>query len=374
MMTILPGMDLTQRKALTDARSPLAAPACSTPSRSGPIHEMRHGLDIVGDVHGQVGALRELGRHLGYDVECGWAHAGDRALVFLGDLVDRGEDSLGAVELVRDLVDSGRAVCLMGNHEYNLVGHAFGLEQARSSNRGTLAEIAAHPGRWSSAIAFLRGLPLAIDLPELRLVHAVWHRRCFALVEPVMVPPRPAPRGHPATDWLRHHTVIGSPYSVAGLLVGLPEEPAVPPARHRAHEILLRGPEVSGSRASQGDGEARSGVRTAWWESEDPEIPRDKITVFGHYWNLPPVPGLHSSFVPLHARRTAGFEHWLHRVVGHVPPQGLVDVPRSVEFVCVDYSAVLGVGAATCVGAYRWPEHQVAWARAAIERGDGRRG
>jgi len=199
---------------------------------------MQHGLDIVGDVHGQVGALRELGRHLGYDVERGWAHPGHRALVFLGDLVDRGEDSLGVVELVRDLVDSGRAVCLMGNHEYNLVGHAFGLEQARSSNRGTLAEIAAHPERWSSAIAFLRSLPLAIDLPELLLVHAVWHRHCFALVEPVLTPPRPAPRGHPATDWLRHHTVLGSPYGVARLLAGLPEEPAVPPARHqigRAH-------------------------------------------------------------------------------------------------------------------------------------------
>ena len=88
-----------------------------------------HRIDVVGDVHGQLSALRALGQHLGYAVDSDWSHPGGRVLVFVGDLVDRGEDSFGVCELVMHLVRDGRALCLMGNHEYNLVKWSFGLEK-----------------------------------------------------------------------------------------------------------------------------------------------------------------------------------------------------------------------------------------------------
>ena len=56
-------------------------------------------IDIVGDIHGEIDALRLLLWHLGYDKE-GY-HPEGRRLVFLGDLVDRGPDSPAVVELVK---------------------------------------------------------------------------------------------------------------------------------------------------------------------------------------------------------------------------------------------------------------------------------
>ena len=44
-----------------------------------------HAFDIIGDVHGELPALRQLGRDLGYDVDGGWTHPDNRLLVFLGD-------------------------------------------------------------------------------------------------------------------------------------------------------------------------------------------------------------------------------------------------------------------------------------------------
>ena len=37
---------------------------------------------------------------------------------FLGDLIDRGENSRAVLEKVRDLVNQQGAICLSGNHEF----------------------------------------------------------------------------------------------------------------------------------------------------------------------------------------------------------------------------------------------------------------
>ena len=76
-------------------------------------------IDIIGDVHGEITALRLLLYKLGYD-ESGRHRAG-RRLVFLGDIVDRGPDSPGVVEAVMALVQAGRAQCIIGNHELNIL-------------------------------------------------------------------------------------------------------------------------------------------------------------------------------------------------------------------------------------------------------------
>ena len=39
-------------------------------------------------------------------------------VAFLGDLIDRGEDSRRVLEIVKDLVDNHGAICISGNHEY----------------------------------------------------------------------------------------------------------------------------------------------------------------------------------------------------------------------------------------------------------------
>ena len=76
-------------------------------------------IDVIGDVHGEFGALRALLGKLGYDGNGG--HPDGRRVVFVGDLVDRGPDSVSVLHLVRHLVARGAAQCILGNHELNLM-------------------------------------------------------------------------------------------------------------------------------------------------------------------------------------------------------------------------------------------------------------
>lgn len=79
-------------------------------------------LDIVGDVHGEIAPLLALLTHLGYTGD--GEHPDGRRLVFVGDLTDRGPDSPVVVDLVQSLVEAGRAQCVLGNHDLNiLLGH-----------------------------------------------------------------------------------------------------------------------------------------------------------------------------------------------------------------------------------------------------------
>jgi protein phosphatase len=79
-------------------------------------------LDIVGDVHGCKDELLALMDQLGWrsSVEQGWHHPEGRLLVFVGDLVDRGPDSLGVLRLVAELCRQERALLVRGNHDDKL--------------------------------------------------------------------------------------------------------------------------------------------------------------------------------------------------------------------------------------------------------------
>jgi len=72
----------------------------------------------VGDVHGQAEALGELLAHLAGLEQ----HGAERELIFLGDLIDRGPDTLGAARAAfaaRDMFET--VVLLPGNHELMLL-------------------------------------------------------------------------------------------------------------------------------------------------------------------------------------------------------------------------------------------------------------
>jgi predicted kinase len=84
-----------------------------------------HGpFDIVGDVHGCFDELLELMVQLGYTVhqlddEYSISSTHGRKIVFVGDLVDRGPGTVKVLRLVSDLVHSGQAFCVPGNHDMN---------------------------------------------------------------------------------------------------------------------------------------------------------------------------------------------------------------------------------------------------------------
>jgi diadenosine tetraphosphatase ApaH/serine/threonine PP2A family protein phosphatase len=79
-------------------------------------------LYAIGDIHGRADLLRELHDMIRAD-------AGDQRLyrkmvIYLGDYIDRGDDSPGVIDLLRaeTLADAGfESKCLIGNHERALL-------------------------------------------------------------------------------------------------------------------------------------------------------------------------------------------------------------------------------------------------------------
>ena len=68
----------------------------------------------IGDIHGYSAALGAL-----LDRIESHRRGRDRRLVFVGDYIDRGPNSAGVIDLVRDLQrrEPENVICLMGNHE-----------------------------------------------------------------------------------------------------------------------------------------------------------------------------------------------------------------------------------------------------------------
>lgn len=138
-------------------------------------------LDIVGDIHGELQALQDLLRHLGYD-EAG-RHPQSRSLVFVGDFVDRGPDSPGVVQLVQRLVEGGNACAIAGNHEINLLRHDakdgagwfFDERVASDSTKYRQFVRATNTLQRARIETFLNSLPLGLEREDLRVIHAAWN-------------------------------------------------------------------------------------------------------------------------------------------------------------------------------------------------------
>jgi hypothetical protein len=157
-------------------------------------------LDIIGDVHGQFDKLVALLTHLGYN-ETGstWRHP-SRSVIFVGDLIDRGPKQLATVDLVRRMVETGTAQCVMGNHEFNAIAWAtadpehpgeflrpHGKTGNKEQHRAFLDEVQDTP-RHAEVIAWFKTLPLWLDLGGIRVVHACWHQATMDRLRPLMGP------------------------------------------------------------------------------------------------------------------------------------------------------------------------------------------
>jgi hypothetical protein len=166
------------------------------------------GLDIIGDVHGHVEPVVRLLLTMGYTQrgDGAWAHPA-RTAVFIGDLIDRGPHQREVMDLVRRMVDAGTARAVLGNHELNALGyateHAEGggrflrphVEKNYKQHRAFLAQVGSdptRPGVWSAAhreaLDWFRTLPLWLDLPGLRVIHACWEAGAIARLTPQLGP------------------------------------------------------------------------------------------------------------------------------------------------------------------------------------------
>lgn len=257
-------------------------------------------IDIVGDVHGEIDALRSLLAHLGYR-HGGREHAEARRLVFVGDLCDRGPDSPAVILLVRELVEAGAAQCIVGNHELNVLrgvlkeGNAWIVKPEHDENTHEYACAVASTPQRSSFAAFFRTLPLALERPDLRVVHAAWdddaialfrdrdddciaafsHFEALAIAELANQQPAKDAALAPHRNELTNEA-YAMPHSPD---IGIYEanKQSLNPVRR-----ITSGLERASSAPFFATGKWRFADRVRWWN----EYADDTAVVFGHYWRL----------------------------------------------------------------------------------------
>lgn len=289
------------------------------------------GYDIIGDIHGHADALAALLKKMGYQKRgSAWRHPGRQA-IFIGDLIDRGPGQVETVRIARGMVEAGAALAVMGNHEFNAIawhtqdprnpGHFLRphSEKNLKQHQAFLAETAEKPRLRQEILGWFMDLPLWLDLPGLRAVHACWHPEYMAQLEPVL-----------QLDQRLDVKVLE-----AACRRGSPE--------FRAVEAILKGPEVElpdGITFRQGD-QVRGEARTRWWDAGAVTYRQSAIVDEQTRRVLPDTP------IPEALR--FGYEADKPVLVGHYWMRGTPQL-LARRVACVDYSA----GHGEPLVAYRW--------------------
>ncbi len=329
-------------------------------------------LDIVGDVHGELDALHDLLARLGYGHD--GTHPDRRHLVFVGDLGDRGPDSPGVIRQVVSMVQSGRAQCVLGNHELSLLrgarkpgnGWFFATDhdQAKGEFPGCQPATAAER---ESFVGFFGSLPLALERPDLRIVHAAWHPESLAILDRELVCHSVlgvyAQHKAAADEWAKQSNIgaeADKEYRkwsrhLADVQAEVPLLKAV--GRNDEYfqmcnpvRVLTSGVEQLADQTFYASGKWRMVNRVAWWEHYDDDVP----VLFGHYWRWARPDGAN-----LYSRGE-------RNLFADVAPDQWLG-PRHSAF-CVDYSVgvryrerplAAGAGWRGRLGAVRWPEREL---------------
>jgi len=284
------------------------------------------GIDIIGDVHGHAGELRQVLAALGYR-EAGprgaFRHPRRRA-IFVGDLIDRGPEIAATLSLVSRMVLDGSASCVLGNHEWNALGWNVRRPGEKAPLRAhthghwrqhgeTLKQLS--PGMYGEALDWYRTLPFAIHADGCYVVHACWDPRAQAELEAAR----------------QRHGGLTDDFLVEAHTEGT--------RLHAAVETTLKGPEMElpeGGTFLDKEGFARDRVRVRWF---DPPAGRTVRS-----WSLPEAEGLPE--VPLPAGCERILAPWPVQAppifFGHYWMQGPVPVPLRDNVACLDWSVAAG--------------------------------
>lgn len=156
------------------------------------------GYDLIGDIHGHADALRNLLAKLGYQQADGVFTHSDRKVIFLGDFIDRGPKIREVIDIARSMVESGQALAVMGNHEFNALAFHTTLPNRpdQSLRPRTSKNIRQHvatlsqlkDGELADALEWFRRLPMQLEVRHgsgsvCRAVHACWDDHQLAIIE-----------------------------------------------------------------------------------------------------------------------------------------------------------------------------------------------
>lgn len=257
--------------------------------------------DLIGDIHGHADKLEELLLKLGYMKRNGAYTHPERKVLFVGDYIDRGPRIRETLELVRSMVESGNAIALMGNHEYNALCFHFQETEGGHLRKHLIKNIIQHyetlsqfqnrQQEYEDYLDWFKTLPLYYETDTFRAVHACWDHNNIEFLKKTLINDR-------LTDELIHQSVkIGSKLN-------------------EAIDETLKGKEMAmpeGHSFFDKDGNQRTEIRIKWWEDPKlmtyrsisvepidnlPEKPiefpesnrfdfygeKEKPVFFGHYW------------------------------------------------------------------------------------------
>lgn len=134
------------------------------------------GYDVIGDIHGCAVEFRALLDELGY---VGYSHPRGRKVILVGDLTDRGPDSLGVLRMAMALQREGHLV-VRGNHDDKLyrwtIGNPVKIKAGMSTTVSELEQLGVNTSEFVEISNFLRELPYVasanIGWRELIVTHA----------------------------------------------------------------------------------------------------------------------------------------------------------------------------------------------------------
>ncbi|WP_320177517.1 metallophosphoesterase [Roseovarius pacificus] len=260
--------------------------------------------DIIPDIHGQFEKLTGLLRHLGWvRTPAGWRNDDPgRQIVFLGDLIDRGPENAAVLNIVRSVMDAGKAQAVMGNHELNALhyhmpsptqrGEHLRPHTAKNTRQHAsfLREFPLGAKETRDILDWMSQLPLYLETESFRAVHACWEDKIISQLE-----------AETKSGVLQEGQIARAVDETDPLF--------------KLVDVTTKGPEAPlpiGYTFSDKDGTERDQVRVKWWQSgaktwadlamsvPDPtELPINSIpssvsdmtypkgakpVFFGHYW------------------------------------------------------------------------------------------
>lgn len=257
--------------------------------------------DFIGDIHGYADKLEALLVKMGYTKRNGIYSHPDRKVLFVGDYIDRGKQIRETLEIVKAMVDSGNAIALLGNHEYNALCYRkknendeYLREHSKKNKRqhkATLEQFQNKEEEFNEYLEWFKSLPLYYETEKFRAVHACWD---YANI-----------------DYLRkklHNDRLTDELIVESVKLGSEFNDAI--------DQTLKGKELKmpdGRSFYDKDGAKREYIRIKWWENpaemtyqsisveKHDDLPDEAIDVnstklkdyykedgkavfFGHYW------------------------------------------------------------------------------------------
>lgn len=325
-------------------------------------------MDIIGDIHGEYEALKNILIVLGYDLE--GFHKDNRKLIFVGDFCDRGPLTPSVIKLVHRLILNGNAKAVLGNHELNVIrnkpkdGNGWFFEEREFLDKKYLPyeKVGGEEDKlWVKN--FILNLPLALEHPELNIVHATWSEEAVLKLKQYQI-------GEIIKAYDDFDLEIQSEAKNTGLLDKYREEQdiwkdylldsktKVPMLEASADyqviqqvrnpiRLLTSGIEVKVEKPFFTGGRWRFAQRQAWWNNYQGEKP----VIIGHFWR--------KIYKKQNQETEENLFHKIPTFSWHGNKNNVFCVDYSVGGRFLERNMNWNVGEKTALAALRWPENEI---------------